>query len=94
MDQKDYLQSFKPITVSRPRIQEKSPELSDNEQAECRTTIGQLNWAATHSRPDIAFDVCELSVRFNTANLADVLRLNKVVSRLTTDHVKICFPKI
>ena len=55
------LRLVKPITVSRQRISAKSSELSDAEKIEYRALIGQLNWIATHTRPDIAFEVCEFS---------------------------------
>ena len=44
--------------------------------------MGQLNWIATQTRPDIAFDVCALSSACNRAPVGDVRLLNKMISRV------------
>ena len=94
VDQLEYISTLKPIILSAERASKKSSELSSKEQTEYRALVGQLNWVGTQTRPDVLFDVCDLSVSLKTATVGDILRLNKVVSRLNTDHVKLHFPKI
>ena len=94
VDQLQYAKGLQPICVSRVRAMNKGSELSEEEKAEYRAILGQLNWIATNTRPDIAFDVCELSVSLKEATMTDLLRLNKVVERVTKDSVKVSFPKI
>ena len=94
VDQIDYIRSLKPIVICRKRTNEKSSDLSENEKSEYRAVLGQLNWIASHTRPDILYDVCELSVSFSRATVSDLLRLNKVVSRVLCDPIKILFPRI
>ncbi|KAK3896091.1 hypothetical protein Pcinc_000222 [Petrolisthes cinctipes] len=72
----------------------KASELSETERAEYRALVGQLNWIATHSWPDIAFDVCALSVACNQSTVADLLQLNKVISRVKTDNVRLYMPRM
>ena len=39
------------------------------EKTKYRLLLGQLNWLVTHTRSDIAFDTCELSVSLNNAKV-------------------------
>ena len=94
VDQLQYASGLQPISISRARAMKKGSDLSEDEKTEYRALVGQLNWIATNTRPDIAFDICELSVSMKKATIMDLLRLNKVVERVTKDSVKIVFPKI
>ena len=53
--------------------------------------VGQLNWLGTQTRPDISFDVCELSTVLNAATVDDVLRVNKVVKKVKRRRVTLQF---
>ena len=74
------------------RAENRSSLLSSSEKTEYRSLVGQLNWIGTQTRPDILFDVCDLSTSFKTAKIEDLLRLNKVLSRLKGLQVKVSFP--
>ena len=56
--------------------------------------LGQLNWIGTQTRPDILFDVGDLTGCAKTATISEVLRLNKVVSRLAGQQVKLKYPRM
>ena len=40
---------------------DKNDMLTDIETKNYRTLIGQLSWMACQTRPDLSFDLCELS---------------------------------
>ena len=61
---------------------------------EYRSLVGQLNWLAAHTRPEISYDTCELSVSFSKARVENLLRLNKLVDRVTKDGMRLHFPRL
>ena len=90
--QEKYIQDLTQIKFdSKSR---KNDSLSKDKVKELRSLVGQLAWASNQTRPDIAFDVCQLSVSINNATYEDVARANKCVKRLKNDHVSISFPPL
>ena len=49
---------------------------------------------AIQTRPNIALDICELSVSIPRATVSKILRLNKVVGWVKADPIRISFPKM
>ena len=93
VDQEHYIESINPIPINKERLLEKDSQLNKKELANFRTVIGQLSWVSTHTRPDIAFETCELGGSVKNAKITDLIKLNKLVVRLKSSHVNIFFPK-
>ena len=70
----------------------KRSELNASEAAELKGLIGQLSWISTQTRPDIAFDVLDLSTSLNKATVETVLKANKTIEKLRKDDYTILFP--
>ena len=94
VDQIQYCMSLHPIKISNTRSTQKSSSLSEREKEEYRSLVGQLSWIANHTRPDISFEVNQLSVLFKHATVTELLRINKLVSMLLRDHCKVMFPML
>ena len=94
VSQYNYADLLAPLRMGNGRSVAKSSELSESERKEFRSLIGQLSWIATQTRPDIAFDVCELSGHCRNATVADAVRLNKIISRVVSDHFCLLFGKL
>ena len=94
VDQIQYASTLSAVEVSYARSMQKKSELSEQEKAGYRALIGQLSWMSTHTRPDIAYDTCELSISYKKATVADLVNLNKLVDRVKKDRMRLFFPKL
>ena len=92
IDQYDYTESVEAICISKARNNNRNSELNEKEKGEYRALIGQLNWVAMQTRPDIAFDVGDHSTKIKNATVADICSLNKIVNRLKNDQYSIHYP--
>ena len=55
---------------------------------------GQINWAATQSRPDIVYSVMELSNKFNKGCFEDLKKAKRTIVKLSSNPMKVLFPKM
>ena len=94
VDQTSYIKSIGPIDISKERSKEKSSEVTDVERTVLRSVIGQLNWAASQTRPDISFDTCMISTNVNRCTVADLLLANKIVKRLKSSQMSTMFSNL
>ena len=67
--------------------------LNRQEKSEIKHLIGQINWIASQSRPDISFENCILGSLADKATVAEVYNANKVVKRLKGQPFYIFFPR-
>ena len=57
ISQNRYAASVRPIEIHRARFKDKKADATPAEKEVLRSLIGQLNWVANHTRPDLSFDV-------------------------------------
>ena len=79
LSQIKYIATIQGLPANR-KLQ-KEERLSKEEHCTYRRIVGQLNWVARHTRPDIVFDVMELSTALNKPCIRDA-RLVKTVKKL------------
>ena len=92
LDQHHYISTLQPALLSR-----KSPKISPLDKSETtllKRLTGKVNWAATQTRPDLAFNVVELSIKYKAPTLEDLSNANKAIAKLITNPVTLLFPKL
>jgi hypothetical protein len=89
-----YVDELKQVHITTSRSKEKNDTLSRSEQKQYMKIVGQLNWASQQTRPDITFEVMELSMKFKHPHVADMLRANKAVKKIQSTEAKIMFPTL
>ena len=90
--QDSYIRSIKPICLISDQVLDKSRSLSESEKSYVRSVIGQLNWVACVTRPDLSFDVSHASSRIMHATVKDVVDINKIIKRVKCKEYHIKFP--
>jgi transposase InsO family protein len=92
--QNPYIDELRNITVTPARLARKTDELNKEETKRLRETIGQANWVATQSRPDLSYDVLELSVAMKQPKVEHISQANKMVRKMKCDRCKVVFPRL
>ena len=82
MDQLDYTNSLTEIQLNKDVIGDRDRALNPKEKTLLRKCIGQLNWLACISRPDIAFDVSLASSNVSVATVNDLVNINKLIRKV------------
>ena len=88
MHQYEYINSIQPLKL---RMSSDHP-LDITEKRSLKSLIGQLQWAAKLTRPDLSFASCDLSTRCKDATTTDVKHANKQLRKLQSDAYQLCIP--
>ncbi|CAC5372113.1 unnamed protein product [Mytilus coruscus] len=67
--------------IEPQRAFQKLKQLTQEEQTDYRRMVGQLNWAVQGSRPDLAFELVDLSTKLKSALVCDLLRAVKNIGK-------------
>ena len=92
VDQIDFIKALEPITTKR--VANKDEKLNTNEFKSYRGITGQLAWAASNTRPDLANDVRDLATKNKNATFADIKIANKVLKKAKAKEVKTKYSKL
>ena len=94
VSQNEYLNDLTEIKIKETRCSEKNSPINDEERTELRAVIGQLNWLATQTRPDLSYEVCELSTSLKSGTVELLLKCNKVIKKAKHNTVFLYYPKL
>ena len=94
ISQNRYAASVMPLKFDADRHKDKNADATRAEKEMLRSLIGQLNWVANHTRPDLAFDVLYLGNCLHRSTVSDLIYANKVVKKLHSGECKLVFPKL
>ena len=91
LDQQKYIDGIK---IPEERRYKEKRMLDRKEMKLYRSLIGQMNWVSQHTRPDMSFDVSDLSGACKGASTDDTVKLIKVIKHLKYRSGKIGMDKI
>ena len=94
MDQRDYVDNLPSYHIEPTRAKQKSDNLTKSENKMYRSLVGKCNWAVRGTRPDLAFEVVDMSTKFNCATVNDLLRALKNLRRLRDENCVVKYPRL
>ena len=60
IDQRSYINKLKEVEISQEKEKNKFAQLNKDEAWNLWGLAGQINWIASQTRPDIAYNACEV----------------------------------
>lgn len=94
ISQESYAYSINTIALSKDQLSNKEFGITLGTVPSVRFLLGQLNWLAQIPRPDISFDICNLSTEVKHMKVCNVINLNKAIRHIKRDTNKIVFPHL
>ena len=85
IDQINYSDNIKLINLKNNDI---------NSKDRLQSQIGKLLWISSQTRPDIAFDVCQLGTSFKNSGEQDIKYVNKALTYLKQDSLQIKYKQL
>jgi hypothetical protein len=82
LDHSMYMEKLDHPHIEPHHASQKQEQLNAEEQKLYRKLVGQLNWAVQGSRPDLAFELVDLSTKLKGGSVADLLRAIKNIGKL------------
>ena len=79
MDQAEFAESINPIHIPRNRRQDPKAATTEEEKTALRAITGSLQYAAVHTRPDLAAKVGELQSATSQSTVEVLLQANRVL---------------
>ena len=68
--------------------------MNTKEKRDLKVLAGQLNWISSQTRPDLAFDACEVNTSTKDATYEDLKKANKAIRKSKQDDVCLHFPDL
>ena len=94
VNQTSYSDAIKPVLLTKERMSDNQARLSNEETTMLRGVLGQLNWVANMTRPDLSYTVSALSSNITQATIADIKTANKAVKVVRDSSTQMLFPSL
>ena len=94
LSQDSYVKDMEVDVIPPEKLTMKQAELSESELTQLRKITGKLNWIVQGTRPDLCFELIELSMKFKKGTVSDLLRAVKALRRIKDFRCVVLFPRL
>ena len=94
LSQQDYVENIEVPEIPAPRGIKKLELLTSEEMTKYRSLVGSLNWIVQSTRPDLSFEMTDLSTKFQEGKVEDLLRVMKIMNKAKYETAEIFYPDL
>ena len=94
VDQNSYIARIQSIYLESDRSKDIDSELPKDEVSKLRSISAQLLWATSQTRPDVAFEGCQVGNYDKHPTVQSILEANKAIRKLQSQQLSISFPDL
>ena len=87
-----YVQKIDLIRLERKC--EPSEYMTEDEVSQCRGALGKLNWLATQTRPDLSFQVSELTSALSNRKVEVIHGINRAIRKAKRESSQLTIPRM
>ena len=91
LNQNEYIEKIKEVIIP---TRSNNCRVSDFEKREIRRVVGELLWVSMMTRPDLSFDVNQLSSKISDATVREVKDAGRLVQKAKEDPLIIKFTRL
>ena len=89
IDQDKYVRNVNIPAIDLQQLKDRKREMKQDELTLLRQITGIVNWAARATRPDLSFDMIDLSTKFKGGKVDDLIKAKNVATRLKKTEISI-----
>ena len=89
IDQHKYVDNVTVPVIDVKQMKDREREMNQEELSLLRQMTGIINWTARATRPDLSFDMIDLSTKFKGGKVDDLVKAKNVAARLKKEVVTI-----
>lgn len=94
LDQNEYVEGITVSALSAQRAMQKNEPLNSEEATQFRSLVGSLNWLVQGTRPDLFFQLVDLSTKFKNCTVADLIQVRKLLQKARDCKCEVLFPNL
>ena len=89
IDQDRYIKNVTIPAIDLQQLKDRKRDMNQEELSLLRQLTGIVNWAARATRPELCFEMIDLSTKFKGGKVEDLIRAKNVANRLKKTQVSI-----
>ena len=89
LDQHKYVKNVVIPTIDVAQMKDRERDMNAEELSLLRQMTGVVNWTARATRPDLSFEMIDLSTKFKGGKVDDLIKAKNVAARLKKEEVTV-----